>query len=373
MKIGITFDPPTNQMDIFSNGIKQHAVFFYDLLKNCGYNPYFIIPKDTEKNLTDIYSIDKDVNFCIYNDILSANFNLVFQFQFQLGNDALIELRKMGVKIVLYKCGNDYVMDLEDVLHSTGRKDNVQYGVISDINPVFDQVWSIPQHESTNYYYWKTLYKTEVKVVNHIWSPNIIEKFELLSSRDFMYKRREEEKKIAIFEPNLNVVKWFWPALLVCENAERSISSKIKYVYLTNIEPKNIDVDKVNEIVQSLDLYKQKKISIEARYNSLIFMSSFADIAVSHQWENPLNYLYFDLAWFGWPILHNANLCKDIGYYYEGFNYEEGGKILEKIIKTHDKNFDSYIEKNRKLLDRYRPTNIDNQNHYKKLIEDLFK
>jgi hypothetical protein len=56
-------------------------------------------------------------------------------------------------------------------------------------------------------------------------------------------------------------------------------------------------------------------------------MSNYCDIAVSHQWENPLNYLYFDLAWMDWPIVHNAHLCKDIGYFYNEFNYEEGGNV----------------------------------------------
>ena len=89
---------------------------------------------------------------------------------------------------------------------------------------------------------------------------------------------------------------------------------------------------------RSLDLFKEKKITSESRYNTLEFMSKHCDIAISHQWENPLNYLYLDLAWMGWPILHNASLCKDVGYYYEGFNYEEGGNVLLDVINNHDKN-----------------------------------
>ena len=39
----------------------------------------------------------------------------------------------------------------------------------------------------------------------------------------------------------------------------------------------------------------------------------------------------------GWPIVHNAHLCKDVGYFYDGFNYEEGGNVLSDVIENHDK------------------------------------
>jgi hypothetical protein len=100
-------------------------------------------------------------------------------------------------------------------------------------------------------------------------------------------------------------------------------------------------------------------------------MFKYCDIAVSHQWENPLNYLYFDLAWMGWPIVHNAHLCKDIGYYYEGFNYEDGGNMLDHVLQNHDNNVDDYINKNREAIDRYLPSNETLQNNYKQIINQL--
>jgi hypothetical protein len=102
-------------------------------------------------------------------------------------------------------------------------------------------------------------------------------------------------------------------------------------------------------------------------------MSKYADIAVSHQWENPLNYLYFDLAWMGWPIVHNAHLCKDVGYYYDEFNYEEGGNVLNSVIENHDKNTENYIKENRKILDRYLPSNVELQKQYLGLITNLLQ
>jgi hypothetical protein len=145
-------------------------------------------------------------------------------------------------------------------------------------------------------------------------------------------------------------------------------------VYVTNIpktkEDETRHTRQFTKLVKSTDLFNDKKISVENRYNTLIFMMKYADIAVSHQWQNPLNYLYLDLAWMGWPIVHNAHLCKDIGYYYEDFDYKMGGDVLSEAVKNHD-NDKEYLERQRALIDRYLPSNKALQDAYRKLISDL--
>ena len=101
-------------------------------------------------------------------------------------------------------------------------------------------------------------------------------------------------------------------------------------------------------------------------------MSNYGNIVVSHQWENNLNYIYFDLCWMGWPIIHNASLCKDIGYYYKEFNYEEGSQKLIECIENHENNNTTYLTQNRENIDKFLPTNIELQNKYIELINNLF-
>jgi hypothetical protein len=74
----------------------------------------------------------------------------------------------------------------------------------------------------------------------------------------------------------------------------------------------------------------------------------------------------------GWPIIHNSSLCKDIGYYYDGFNYKEGSEVLDKVLVEHDKNAIQYLEHNRKMIDRYLPSNKKLQDDYHMLIQSLF-
>jgi hypothetical protein len=380
-KIGITFDLPNTIIALYSNGIRQNVLYFNELLLNIGYDSYLIVDdkKLNDTNKEELNKLLYDGKFkCVkVSEMLSSNFDVVFNFGFSIPNEIKKYLKYMKVKIVAYFCGNSYFIDSEKILYSQHREmplfDYNQY--------YYDELWSIPQMVNMNQYYWQILYRSKCIEVPFIWSDKSIEFITMAEKdSDFTCKiKNKDEQKIAIFEPNISLMKWFLPCLLICENTFRNMgNNKLKHVYITNIPEKgknkinDLNVDMINKIASSLDLRKNGKISIESRYNSLYFMKTHADIAVSHQMENPLNYLYLDLAWMGWPILHNAHLAKDIGYYYEGFNYEAGSKMLENIIHHHHENIDEYIKTNRKNIERFLPSNIELQQSYKTLIDNLF-
>ena len=376
--IGLSFAVPDEPDSMFSNGHKQNTLYFFEVLYLLGYDVYLILDKPLIKGIYDFnYKKYKSVLYDL--DLNSTiKFDIVFQFGWIFPIDFLRKLKNQCCKIIAYKCGCDYVLDLEKSLFSSDK--DIEKPQCSTFlkERIFDEIWSIPQHETLNYYYWKTLYKCPVVLVPFIWSNKHIESCSKLNnlSNDGIYssKNKQLQKKIAIFEPNLNIVKFALPAVLICENTYRSNPDIIKFVYITNSKYSpdyTFNNSYFSKMLYSLDLYNDKKLSSEARFQTIFFMNNYADIAVSHQWGNPLNYLYLELAWMGWPILHNGSLCSDIGYYYEGFNYEQGGEMLEYIIKTHDNNADYYLERNRKLIDRYLPTNIQLQNTYKTLIERL--
>ena len=125
-------------------------------------------------------------------------------------------------------------------------------------------------------------------------------------------------------------------------------------------------------IIKNFDLYKDGKINGEARYQTAYIVSQHMDIVISHQVLNPLNYLYLDVAYMGYPVLHNAPLCKDIGYYYEGGDTREAAKMLEHILLTHDDNLEEYKERTKKSLERYLVTNKNMILTYDSLIHNLF-
>jgi hypothetical protein len=371
-KIGITFNAPENAISMFTNGVRQHALYFTETLLNLGYDVYLVVDDNSISKVGTLYGFNK-YKFVSISKIISEKFDAVFQFGYEIFDHLLPELRKVGTKLAAYHCGNEYIFDTEEALFGTSDK-KTQTSRLKE--KYFDQIWCIPNMSRHNFYYWQTLYRTEVVEVPFLWSPIAIEQYESDCIKagigNLLYRNRGEKKKIAIFEPNINTIKWCFPALLTCENSYRINKDLISHVYITNIaDNKKFNFKFFNNLVNSLDLKIDSKLSIEARYNTLFFMSKHADFAVSHTLDNPLNYLNFDLCWMGWPLIHNSPLLKDFGYYYEDQNLIQGGEILNKALQEHDKNSDDYLRSNRLAIDRFLPTNKNLLKEYKSLMANL--
>jgi len=364
-KIGITLSLPKTIDGLFTNGIRQNALFFSELLLNIGkYDVCFIIDNlIIDESLIQELRNKFRFNYIKYNDLLNYKFDIIFTFGFNFTQENYKLTRQMGTKNIYYNCGSLYITNSEWCLFS-----EKEYTFAYERHNYFDECWNIPQSTNTNHYYIKTLLRCDVIEVPFIWSPVLI------NDEKNKYVKRSSEKSIVIFEPNLSMVKWSFPALLVCENAyrDKDIGNKIDKVYITNIETNEraFNFKNFNKIVMPLDLKKDNKLSIEGRYNSLYFMSKYTDIVVSHTWENGLNYLYLDIAWMGWPIVHNGHFCKEVGYYYDEFNYEMGGNVLKDAILNHDENAEEYLLKNRLYIQKYLPTNKELKKQYETLISN---
>lgn len=364
-KIGITLELPKEFVYLFTNGIRQNAIFFYRLLKNIDkYDVYFIFRND---NLIENHLLNKmKFDYVLEENIIDANFDIIFTFGYIFKRETYSLTRELGVKHIFYNCGNLYIIDSENCLFKDTPNNNTN-SLYNRYN-LFDECWNLPHMTNTTHHYLKTLLRCNIVEVPYIWSP------EFIGDEQYKYTKRSINKSIAIFEPNISIMKWAFPAVLICENAYRDpeFTDKIKHIYVTNMELEKKTLNKhFNETVTSLDLKKDNILSVENRYNSLYFMSKYADIVVSHTWENWLNNLYFDIAWMGWPIVHNGKFCKEVGYYYDEFNYEMGGNVLKDVILNHDENADEYLLRNRLYMQKYLPTNKALKKHYEDLITNI--
>lgn len=375
MKLAVTFSPPNSPTEMFTNGIKQNVLYFSDMLAQCGYDVRFLVEQKEADKLKGLYGINPDIKAAYLENVVSERFDIIFQVGYQIPLQYIRALKDAGhTKLVAYKCGNDFIFDMENLLFEKEEKGPPQYSLLTDLPGVFDQLWMIPQMTNSCEHYWSTLYRTKAVEVPFIWSPSAITQYESDLKSSVVYSSRERLNRVAIFEPNINVVKWFFPALLVCENAHRA-GHELKHVYITNTKNNSmgrLNMSHVNKMVRSLDLAKQKRLSVESRFNTLFFISRYADLAVSWQMENPLNYLYLDLAWMGWPIIHNGHLCRDVGYYYEGFDYRQGGQVLGDAMALHDSD-KTYMERQRAIIERYLPSNKLMHKKYERLVEGVVK
>ena len=74
----------------------------------------------------------------------------------------------------------------------------------------------------------------------------------------------------------------------------------------------------------------------------------------------------------GNPLVHNASLCPEIGYFYEGNDIEAGAAQLLAAIDTHDAQAEAYALRQQAALARFRPGHADITARYTALLGELF-
>lgn len=377
LRIGITFDLPAEYKNLFSNGINQNSLFFAEMLLNCGYQVYLLV-RDVHPNMKETLEqifYDDRFQHIPLKMAMTYELDIVFVFGYLLSSGNIQDLRQQGTKIVAYFCGNEYLMNSEKILYSQHEERTP----FQDRLGKYDEIWSIPQMYKMNGAYWEILHQTACHSVPFIWSPRVLYRFQELEKKKFEYlPKGSEKKRFAIFEPNISVMKWALPAVLIAEHFHQQYPDKIDQLLVTNIlkDEKNIThfhFDAFKKFIETTQLGKEKKVELSSRFPLWTTLERFEiDAVISHQWGNPLNYLYLDLAWMGYPVVHNAELCADIGYYYPDFDLKAGTHCLENIWKYHDSHYQKYRAFNQSRIERYLPENLKLQNNYESLLKNLF-
>jgi hypothetical protein len=397
-KIGVWLKLPKSSLDFFYDIKIQSLIYLSELLLNIGYDVIFIFNEEKyDDKVIEELLYDSRFKSVKYDKILKENFDIIISTGYEnvMEKYMLCLLKLMNTKNILFNCGDNYASDFQKCSMSNSLQlPRNTYITKNEYSP-YDIIWSHPQ-DKNNKHYLSVLFRVNSIDVPFVWSNNSINihKKTTQLNKNFSHIKRDKSKKIAIFEENTCLSKWSIPSLLLCENYYRNNSAKINQVYITNIVDTNVNanvnananandmkekhiqskfnVHEFNIFLNNLNLCKDNKVSIEDKYDVLAFMNIYGDIVVSSQNEN-INYFYLELAWVGWPIIHNSYFLKDIGYYYEGFNYEEGGKLLDNVIDNHDNNVNEYIENNKKVIDKYLTTNEELKNKYIELINNLYK
>jgi len=367
LNIGITICLQEENESVWTNGIKQNAIFLARTFMNSKKNYNVYITNTSNVKITNQLGWDVEKYKTVQLNDVKDELDIIFPLGGILNNDWTTYLRNRGCKIVPYKCGNEYIISMENIIF--GRQDNtIEF-------PKVDELWHIPQMENTNQHYWRILYNTKTVTIPFVWNPMFLEDHinELKSQgKNPNYQPSKESKRISVFEPNVNVYKFLMYPMLISEDAYRERPELLKAVRITNTQ-KIRDKKELTTILTHLDIVKDGKATFENRFPMAWFLSEHTDVVLAHQWENPLNYAYLDAVYMGYPLVHNAHLFKGAGYYYEGFNVQQGKEQLIYAMTEHDNNLEEYEKKSKKIIHKYSTDNPTNIKKYDKLIEDLFK
>lgn len=295
-----------------------------------------------------------------------ASLDVLIEVGTRIPIESVEALQKRGGKVVSYVAGNTFVMNLEAL--ASNLEDRAEILPPFD----FDAVWITPQHWHTNRSYSRLTKTPNTHQVSQIWDPVILRHGVGKVTHNFFYKRRLKRGcSVGIFEPNVNVLKTFHFPVLVCEALYRRSPEAIAHVYTANtfFFKEN---PHFSEFFACLDLLRDNRITAEARFPVYELLGQFVDTVVVHHWENGLNYLYYDVLYGGYPLIHNSEFLKDVGYYFDAFDVQSGASALERAAHTHDDELDRYKEANRELLWSVNPDNPTLQRQHGDLLERLF-
>jgi hypothetical protein len=237
--------------------------------------------------------------------------------------------RARGGKLVSYVAGNVMAMNFEAVACG------VPYGEIMSESG-FDAVWITPQHWRMCHGYAAMTRSPTVQPAPHVWSPVILRQSAARLGRPLFrtHEPMRSPARIGVFDPNVNVLKTFHLPLLVCEEAYRRAPAAIDRVLLFSAERLK-GVPHFEEFCAATDLSRDGRVFAETRHALADVLGEHIDAVVTHQWENGLNYLYWDVLYAGYPLVHNALELAEVGYHYRDFDPQDGGRALVAALEGH--------------------------------------
>ena len=371
--VGITFNLESQVRDIWSNGVNQNLIFLYqlfealDIVKNVTFvcwGPEGITTPDKNFMLENL-----NLKFSHIDDVIE-DLDLLIEGSLSIEPNRAETIHKNGGKVICYKMGNDYIYDIEAVIHNKSAT-RIFNGTKFDAN------WIIPQNMNTNSAYFSIMHRCPSRQIPFIWSSVFCDKGIAELDRPFGYinnlDKSKKSRRISSFEPNISIFKNSFTDILIAEQAYRIRPDLIEHVYMCNTY--NIkDHPTFFNFIGRTHLVKNGVMSVEKRFAMPLFLSEYTDIVLSTQWENGLNYAYNDALYGGYPFIHNSKLLpKGVGYYYDQFDAFEGARVLIDVIENHDKYHDAYVQRANEYLDSLHPHKPINLAVYELELKRLFE
>ena len=371
-KVAITIDL---SRDYLSNGVQQNLIFLADCINQITDKECFFlyIGKLDNKNYILNYSC---ISYDVYLKEKVNTFDVVIYAGFLPQPDlhAFDRSRNALTKFVYLQLGNELNEDIDSILHPSEKR-NAETFVANMYH--FDQIWTSPHYKKSIPYLATKHHNNDVKISPYLWNDTFIKiQFENLNLNISFdsFKSNLNCKKVSVFEPNLFYTKTCLIPLYIVENYIRSYDSKIESIDIFGGQ-NLIKNEYFMKLILSMDTYNKKKefLKIYPRLNFLRAVKNHGGLIISHQIYNELNYLYFEALYLSLPLIHNSNMLKDYGYFYNEYDINKASEHIDQILKNHKKNISKQKLKNEKLFKKYSPNSKKNVTEYNILIDSLIK
>lgn len=366
LRIGVTLGLGSASESLWINGIKQNAIYLAEALRHVEGVASVVLVNTTTVALTDELPWDRRRWPTVSFDDAKDALDVLVELGGQVSREQTDYLKQRGTRLVSYCCGSEYVNAMESVLF--GRP---MWGYDLFVNQRYDAVWVIPQVAETSLHFFRTLRRREPRVVPFVWDPVFLVDRARRLPDDGEYRPRAGPRRVSVLEPNQNVVKFCLYPILIAEEAYRARPGAIEFLHVANAERLATGSPEFVALMNQLSLVRDHKAAFVGRYETPDFLSATTDVVISHQWENPLNYLYLEVCWLGYPLVHNADLCTDLGYAYRGNDVREGAERLLQAVSSHDTQWQAYRDRQRAAIARFLPGNAALTRRYGELLAAL--
>lgn len=366
LKIGITIGVSVPDESLWINGIKQNALYLARLFQHSPLRHDVCLLNTTDVAITDAlpWSRLDFPTFPIAERI--DDVDVLIELGGQIDPDQTERLKQRGAKIVSYCCGPEYAQNIEAMIFRRPLWDQIF------INRRYDELWVIPQVAETTTHFLQTFRRAPARTVPFVWDPFILDAANAARPDSGAYRPRSGAKRLSVIEPNIDVLKFCLYPILIAEQAFRQRPDLIAFLHVANADRFVHDDREFAGLMRHLDIVAAQKASFIGRVQTPAFLADHTDVVVSHQWGLALNYVYLECCWLGYPLVHNAHLVADLGYYYPENDAAAGARRLIEALEHHDTDWPGYRRMQQRRIGRFLATNPALAAAYDDLLFGLF-
>lgn len=370
LRIGITIGLHHEAETLWNNGIKQNAVFLAEALKNCPNVASVVLVNTTATPITPALPWDQARWPTRSFEDAKDSVDVMIELGGQIDATQTDYLKQRGGRLVSYCCGFEYVHAMESILFGKPL-----WGQNLFVNQRYDDIWMVPQVDHISRPYFEVLRRQQARAVPFVWSPVFVEQRSAALPHAGVYQPGPagRARRLSVMEPNINVVKFCLYPILIAEEAYRTAPQEIALLQVTNAHRIATESMEFITLMNQLDIVRNHKAVFLGRHDTPTFLAENTDAVISHQLENPLNYFYLEVCWQGYPLVHNAHLVPELGYYYAGNDVQAGAARLREAMATHDAHAADYRATQRARIARFLPDHPALVTHYGTLLEELVR
>lgn len=339
----------TANASLFSSGMVQNAYFLYRVFTNLGYDCDMLSYDPSFKQLnytgTPVRTISEDTK--IFDP---KQYALLITVSTGVRPSIYETCKKVGTRVIGFTCGNVACMNVEAFV-----SESISTSTIIEKEIKVDSIWLIKCFEYMKSYL-ALARNTTVTCVPHVWNPCLLEEHAKQKGKthtDLVYNPAIHTRPQAILimlEPNLQFVKTAVVPIMGAEKLHRTHPDCIELVQVYNYPAKSAAA---NALLNTLTLGEKLRKNKSPNTTDVLLVHnaiSYMPIFVSHQIYTEWNYLYYELLYYGYPLVHNSPALRDYGYYYEGFDVDACAEQIHTALRTHNVGHAETLAKNRAFL-----------------------